>query len=193
MIKSKEDYKKFLEMDRLCREEKRKKPKFYGDDIWKYTILLRKIEYYNNCKKSLVFKPIKMYLKYKYSKLGVKLGIHIPINVFDSGLNIKHGGGIIVNRDARVGKNCVLYHGVTIGTTRYRGGVPQIGNNVCIAVGAKLFGNIKLGSNITVGANAVVDKSFDKDGVTIAGIPAKIISNKGSEGIVPDYVREINK
>lgn len=60
------------------------------------------------------------------------------------------------------------------------GEVPQIGDYVYIGPGVKLYGKIQLGNHVAIGANAVVNKSF-QDNVTIAGIPAKIISNKGSE------------
>lgn len=193
MIKSKEDYKNYLEMDRLCREEKRLKPRIIGDELWKYRRLLRKLEFYTNVKKGALSKIYRYILKYRHYKMGIRLGISIPINVFDSGLKIMHPGGIMINSNAKVGKNCVLFHGVTIGTTRARGGEPKIGNNVCLASGAKLFGNIELGNNISVGANAVVTKSFKDDGITLAGVPAKIINNKGSDGIIPKVVQEKNK
>lgn len=45
--------------------------------------------------------------------------------------------------------------------------------------GAKIFGKIKIGDNVAIGANAVVNKDFP-DGVTIAGVPAKVVSNKGT-------------
>ena len=56
---------------------------------------------------------------------------------------------------------------------------PVIGDNCWIGPGAKLYGGIVLGNEIMVGANAVVTKSFEQDGITIAGVPAKIISYKG--------------
>lgn len=188
MIRSKEDYKNYLELDRKCREEKRKKPRIVGDELWQYQRLLRKLEFYINTKKSFFSKIYTLYLKVKHHKMSLKLGISIPPNVFDSGLNIKHPGSIMVNSGANIGKNCVIFHDVTIGTTRFRGGAPTIGDNVCIASGAKLFGNIKLADNIAVGANSVVTKSFEEPGITIAGNPAKKINNKGSIGIVPQNI-----
>ena len=59
------------------------------------------------------------------------------------------------------------------------GGVPTLGNNVWIAPGAKLYGRITIGNQCAIGANAVVNKSFP-DGVTLAGIPAYIISDRGN-------------
>ena len=65
--------------------------------------------------------------------------------------------------------------GVNIGA--YEGGVPVIGDDVYIGPGAKIFGDIAIGNNVSIGANAVVNKSFPDD-VIIAGIPAKIIKSK---------------
>lgn len=60
------------------------------------------------------------------------------------------------------------------------GGTPVIGDNCFICTGAKILGAIHIGNNVIVGANAVVVKSINEDGVTIAGVPAKIISDKDS-------------
>jgi serine O-acetyltransferase len=54
--------------------------------------------------------------------------------------------------------------------------VPVIGDNCYIGPGAKLYGGIILGDNVAIGANSVVNKSFEGDCV-IAGVPAKVISN----------------
>ena len=48
MIQSKSDLLIYLAADKLALGRKRKKPSF-TDVIWKYEILLRKCEYYNNC------------------------------------------------------------------------------------------------------------------------------------------------
>lgn len=50
MIKGKADYKEYLKLDKIALHRNRKKPRF-NDIVWKYEILLRKCEYYKNCKK----------------------------------------------------------------------------------------------------------------------------------------------
>ena len=77
----------------------------------------------------------------------------------------------MVSGGAKIGKNCRIHSGVNIGE---KNGFSEIGCNVYIGPGAKIFGPIKIGNNVKVGANAVVTKSF-QDNVVIAGIPAKII------------------
>lgn len=90
------------------------------------------------------------------------------MNCFGKGLSISHIGTIVVNHEARIGENCRLHVCVNIGT-----GSPQIGNNVYIGPGAKIFGRIKIADSIKIGANAVVNKDFLIKGKTIVGVPAK--------------------
>ena len=52
---------------------------------------------------------------------------------------------------------------------------PNIGDNVYIGPGAKIYGQIQIGSNCTIGANAVVTKSFERSGSLIAGVPARLL------------------
>lgn len=42
----------------------------------------------------------------------------------------------------------------------------------------KMFGNIRIGNNVTIGANAVVNKSFEQDNITLVGIPAHIVNKR---------------
>ena len=86
-----------------------------------------------------------------------------------------HYGTLVVNKKAYIGANYRIHVGVNIGGTDE--GVPMIGDNAYIGPGAKIFGNIIIGNNVSIGANAVVNKSFP-DNVIIAGVPAKIIKYK---------------
>lgn len=180
MIKSKADLKHYLREDRIQLNKKRIRPRLIGDEVWVYQILLRKEEYYQNTNKK--FRAF-LY-KVRRHRLGLKLGFTIPINVFGSGLSIAHYGTIIVNPYCRIGKNCRLHACVNIGTRAGESGAaPEIGDNAYIGPGAKIIGPIKLGNNIAVGANAVVNKSFPDGDCTIAGVPARILSLKGSKDL----------
>lgn len=131
------------------------------------------------------------YLKYRYYRLGLELGFEIPINVFGPGLAIVHRGLLIVNPHTKRGKNCRIHAGVNIGTAAgFSDATPKIGNNIYIGPGAKLFGKITIGNDVAIGANSVVNKSFG-DKVTIAGVPAKIINNKGSQNLIPNLSDQI--
>ena len=67
----------------------------------------------------------------------------------------------------------------SIGQNWHEQDTPTIGDNCFIGPGAKIFGRIKIGNRIVIGANAVVNKSFETDDVTIAGIPARVVKETG--------------
>lgn len=185
MISSKQDLLDYLEQDKKALGINRRFPRPIIDRIWKYEILMRKVAYLYNCKQGLFNRVLYNIYRLRYEALGMKLGFSIGVNAFGPGLNIAHYGTIVVNGNARIGKNCWIYPGVNIGAnTEGPEDVPTIGNDVYIGPGAKLFGKIVIGDNISIGANAVVTKSFMDSGVTIAGVPAKVISNKNSNEFV---------
>ena len=187
MIQSKEDYWFYLEADRLALGVNYERPKIFQDEIWKFQRLLRKIEFLQNCGKKGLSGITFLYSQFSFAKLSVKLGFTIPPNVFGPGLSIAHRGTIVVNSGVRVGKNCRISHCVTIGTGCYAPTlttsdlVPTIGDNVFIGPGAVIVGDIEIADGIAIGANSYVCTSFKESNITIAGCPAKKISNKGSK------------
>lgn len=185
MIKTKQDLRDYLAWDKIALHmNNRSHPRWGRDEIWRFEILLRHAEYYTNNRNSLWNKVLYIIYKYRFHKMSVKLGFSIPVNVFDKGLSIAHYGSIVVNDHARVGKNCRIQENVTIGSTGGNEAAPVIGDNVFIASGARIIGDISIGDNIAIGANAVVTKSFLSEHVTVAGIPARVISENGSKGFV---------
>lgn len=185
MIKSKYDYKIYYRTDLIATGLSVKKHLFCYDIRYKYYKNLRLTEYFINCKKGFINKVIKIILLKKHYKLSLKTGWSIPPNVFGKGLAIVHIGTIVVSEKSRIGDFCRIHVGTNIGNAPSHGvdGTPEIGNNVYIGPGVKLFGPIKIGDNVAIGANAVVNKSFP-DNCTIAGIPAKIISNNSSKNYI---------
>ena len=97
------------------------------------------------------------------------------------GLYIGHFGPIIVNGKARLGRNCNLSQGVTIGVVQRgeRQGVPVIGDRVYIGPNAIVIGGIEVGNDAAIGAGAVVTRSVPPLAV-MAGNPAKVLSHEGS-------------
>lgn len=89
-------------------------------------------------------------------------------------LFIDHGMGVVIGETAEIGDDCVLYHGVTLGGTHTDNikRHPTLGNRVLVGTGAKLLGNILIGDDVSIGANAVV-LSDAPAGSTLVGIPAK--------------------
>ncbi|HND48784.1 MAG TPA: DapH/DapD/GlmU-related protein, partial [Anaerolineales bacterium] len=76
-----------------------------------------------------------------------------------------------------IGKNCWINQLVVIGYSD-TGKAPTLGDNVHIAMGAKVYGDIHIGDNSIVGANAVVFKNVPPN-CTVAGVPARIIKRDG--------------
>lgn len=91
----------------------------------------------------------------------------------------------MINSQAKIGDNCNISQDVTIGKIN-RGekkGAPVIGNRVYIAPGVKIVGNVKIGDDVAIGANAVVTRDLPNKAVAV-GVPAKIISHEGSAGYI---------
>jgi serine O-acetyltransferase len=192
MIKSKEDYKFYLEADKIALGKERKRPSLIGDDIWKFERLLRKVEYVTNCKTGIFWKLYLFYLRYRFYKLSMKLGYCIPANVFGPGLAITFFGPILVNPQCRVGADCRISHCVTIGSNR-SSGPPKIGNHVFIGPGSTIIGAVEIADGIAIGANSFVNKSFKQKGITIAGTPAKKILDTGSETLTQEATKILKK
>lgn len=181
MIQSKEEYRFYLEADRTALGFDRRRPRLFQDEVWKFERLLRATEYVENCKKDLLHKIYLYYLRFRLHSLSLKLGFAIPRNAFGPGLSIAHYGPIIVNSGVEVGSNCRIHHCVTIGTKAGTDrSAPRIGNNVFIGPGAVIVNPIRIADDIAIGANSYVGKSFEEPGITVAGIPARKVSSKGS-------------
>ncbi|HWA01670.1 MAG TPA: hypothetical protein VG841_15285 [Caulobacterales bacterium] len=151
---------------------------------FRYTVWMRIAGYLRRRRWSryTLYVPAKlMQLRYRH-KFGISIPEHAAIG---PGLFISHGGGIVVNGDAVLGANINLSHNVTIGQAN-RGakrGSPVIGDHVFIAPGAAVIGHVHIGDQCAIGANAVVTKDAPPSSV-LAGVPAKIVSESGSDGYV---------
>ena len=140
--------------------------------LWRYVRSLRFVEFYSNTKNTIMF----YWWDRKKNILGSRLGISMWHNCADEGLRIWHYGSVIVNANARLGKNCQLHGENCIGNKGTTDkGVPVIGDNVDIGVGAKIIGDVHIANGVKIGANAVVTKSCDVENATLVGIPAKMI------------------
>ncbi len=183
MIDSKETYRRYLKQDQVALGRKRdRRPRLFGDEIWKFEILLRKVEYDINCRKGLARLLVGKYHKFRFHRLSVKLGFTIPPNVFQGGLSIPHYGTIVVHGNVRAGMNCRLQEGVTIGATGGSHEAAVIGNHCYFGSGAKIIGAVTIADDVAIGAGAVVTKDITEPGTTWAGVPAKKISGQDSHG-----------
>lgn len=104
-----------------------------------------------------------------------------------SGFFIDHGMGVVIGETSEIGNNVTLYHGVTLGGTSLEKGKrhPTIEDEVVIGAGAKVLGNIVIGSHSRIGANAVVVKSVPANSVVV-GVPGQVIMRSHPASEVPD-------
>ena len=157
---------------------------FVLDPVARFTMLMRLLEYLRaRSAPKIVRLPILLW----YRRLSIRLGFSVEPGIFGPGLAIVHYGLLVIDPSTRIGRNCRIHSGVNIGgsaqfvdpteASRYS---PRIGHNVYIGPGAKLYGPITIGDNCVIGANAVVTRSFPEEGLTLAGIPAKVIAQGGT-------------
>ena len=156
---------------------------FFKNAGFKYTFQLRTTAMFRQYKACFPFYVISYLILKRYTyKFGIIISHDTKI---DSGFYIGHFGGIIINPDVIIGKNCNISPGVILGQTN-RGpkkGCPVIGDNVFIGPGAKIIGCIQVGNNVAIGANCVVTSDIPDNAVVI-GIPGRIVSYKASEGYI---------
>ena len=176
MIHTREDLKYYLECDRLARGESRKRPPLWGNKLWKFQILYRKAEYHYNNRSKPWHLLAYVFTYARFRRQRDRLCSELPLNVFGEGLVIWHGQNIIVNKDAKVGKNCSISAGCCIGHAN--GQVPVIGDNLDMSLGSRILGGIVIADDVTLGAGALVVKDISKPHTTWGGVPAKCISEK---------------
>ena len=112
-----------------------------------------------------------------------KRNSYIGINTkFKNEPHFPHGvSGIFISNNAKIGKNAVIFQGVTIGSNTLENskgsGAPTIGDDVYIGAGAKIIGNVKVGTNVRIGANCVVVNDVPSNSTVVLTSP-RIITKK---------------
>ena len=107
-------------------------------------------------------------------------GVEIhPAATIGPGLFIDHGMGVVIGETSVIGRDVTLFQGVTLGGTGKERGKrhPTIGDRVVIGTGAKVLGNIHIGNDVMIGANAVVLRDVP-DHSTVVGVPGRITKTK---------------
>lgn len=115
-----------------------------------------------------------------YRLVSILLGISIHLDArIGRGLYIGHFGGIFIG-PVRIGDYCNISQGVIIGqgmVGKPREGLPTIGDRVYVAPGSKIFGQIAIGNDVSIGANAVVSKNIPDNSIVV-GNPGRIVGQQ---------------
>jgi serine O-acetyltransferase len=129
-----------------------------------YTYFLRKA----NQNKKYSIRGI--FYRLLHKKKGYKYGFQIPVGTkIGGGFYIGHFGNIVINPNARIGCDCNIHQGVTIGQAN-RGklkGCPTLGDKVWIGPNAVIVGNIKIGNNVLIAPNAYVNFNVPDNSIVI--------------------------
>lgn len=93
---------------------------------------------------------------------------HIPLEMQIGGIMSPHFMWIVIAGGAVIGKNCTIYHQVTIGVDKTKNSeVSIIGNNVFVGARANIIGNLTIGNDCIIGANVIVTKDIPDGSVAV--------------------------
>ena len=126
--------------------------------------------------------PLSILYRALFRKVRNTYGIELPYTVkLGRRVVIEHQSAIVIHGYCSIGDDCIIRQGVTMGN-RYLErplDAPKLGNRVNVGAGAKIFGNVTIGDDANIGANAVVLCDVPP-GKTAVGIPANVLSSKTS-------------
>ncbi|HET9092346.1 MAG TPA: hypothetical protein VFN50_08045 [Acidimicrobiales bacterium] len=107
------------------------------------------------------------------------------------GLFVAHGQATCIAAE-RIGRNCYVHHGVTIGWD-YRGErAPVLGDGVFVGTGAAILGEVTIGDGARIGANAVVLCDVPA-GATAVGSPARVVATPSPSALHPTAERTVEE
>lgn len=157
---------------------------FLSNASFKFTFWLR-IGFWLRQKKNLFFKLLYgvVFLIHKHNQYLTGIQVRLETQIGE-GLRFQHFTGIVINQRAVIGKHCLIFQNVTIGTSE--SGIPKIGNNVILTSGCKVIGGVTIGDNVIIGANAVVTHNIPSNSIAV-GIPAKVISRNSAAKMAVYY------
>jgi serine O-acetyltransferase len=152
------------------------KPGFRAVAVYRFGVWRMKM------KPILLRAPLSILYRALFRKIRNTYGIELPYSAqLGRRVVIEHQSCIVIHGDCVIGDDCIIRQGVTMGN-RYLDrpfDAPKLGKRVNVGAGAKIFGNVTIGDDVSIGANAVVLSDIPP-GKTAVGIPAKILSPKKS-------------
>lgn len=119
------------------------------------------------------------------ARIFLLIEIH-PGAKIGEGFFIDHGTGVVIGETAVIGKNVMMYHGVTLGGHGWwvdeKGSQrhPIIEDNVTLGVGATVLGPVTIGKNSKIGANALVVNDIPPDSTVVSEL-GKYVVYKGKK------------
>lgn len=150
--------------------------------IWQYVKHMRYVEYHRS--KGGLHKIFFLWHWYKLKHLQFKLHIAIHPGTVGPGFRIYHVGNYThVSPNVKIGKNCTIISGVVFGNkSENLNKIPvTVGDNCVFGLDCKILGSVKIGNNVTIGANAIITKDIP-DNAIVVGVN-KIIGYKGLNDI----------
>lgn len=145
---------------------------------------LRFLLYFRMCQKFRKYHPIGFFSRIFYHFSSARCHVEIPFTTYiGEGIYFGHFKNITINAKAKIGSNCNIMQGVTIGNESRgkRKGTPRIGDRVVIGPNSVISGRIFIGNDVLIGPLTFVNFDIPDKSVVI-GNPAKIVSEKGSMG-----------
>ena len=145
--------------------------------LWEFHYSLRTYEYYLNQKRLSVWgKLCKQYWRFIFRHVQLKTQIFINPNQTGHGLRLCHSGYRYIGNTAILGNYCTILPMVLIGMKNGRHGKCIIGDHVDISTGVTILAPVTIGSNVIIGAVAVVTRDIPSD-CNVAGVPARVITS----------------
>lgn len=120
--------------------------------------------------------PFSILYRIGYRRARNVYGIEIPYTVkLGRRVIIEHQGAIVIHGHAVIGDDCIIRQGVTLGNRRLEApdAAPQLAARVNVGAGAKILGDVLIGEDAVIGANAVVLEDVPAAAIAV-GVPAVI-------------------
>jgi serine O-acetyltransferase len=119
--------------------------------------------------------PLSLLYRAMFRRCRNVYGIEVPYSArIGRRVVIEHQHGIVIHGNCRIGDECVIRQGCTLGnkTLDRPFDAPRLGRRVNVGAGAKILGAVTVGDDAAVGANAVVLHDVPA-GALAVGIPAR--------------------